>query len=100
MSGRAAIIAGTVVGPIAWLMMLAIAYPLVPWTCHLGRSLPLWIVIAVTLAAALSGWTLARGAAHTRADAFLASAARWLSIGFAVVIAVSAIPILVYPPCQ
>jgi hypothetical protein len=99
-SGRAAILTGAFAGPVAWLVMLAAAYPLVPWTCRLGHHLPLWIVIAVTLLAALSGMPLARRAPKTRTDVFIAKAARWLSVGFALVILVSAIPILVYPPCQ
>lgn len=100
MSDRAAILTGVLVGPVAWLVMLAVAYPLVPWTCRLGHSLPLWIVVAVTLVGALTGAWLARGTPQTPTYAFLAGAARWLSVTFAFVIAVSAIPILVYPPCQ
>ena len=100
MSNRAVIVTAAFAGPVAWLTMLGLAYPLVPWACRIGHHVPLWIVVVATCAGALTGTWVARRTPATPADMFLAASARWLSLGFALVILVSAIPILVYPPCQ
>ena len=100
MSSRAAIVTAAFAGPVAWLVMLGVAYPLVPWACGIGHHVPLWTVVVITFAGALAGTWLARRTPATPPDVFLATSARWLSLGFALVILVSAIPILVYAPCQ
>jgi hypothetical protein len=103
-SARAATWVALLGGPVMWLVMLTAAYALVPWSCHAGHRGALWATVLVTLAAALAGLPLARraraGAAATSSTyGFLSRAASWTTLGFALVIVASAIPIVALPPC-
>jgi hypothetical protein len=86
-----------------WLVMLTVAYALVPWACHTNTRTWLWVTVAVTLALALAGLPLAHRArtagAASNTYVFLCRAAYWSTLGFALVIVASAVPIAALPPC-
>ena len=105
MSGRAAAWIALLAPGSLWLALLLAAYAVVPWTCHgERRGLLLWALIALALVLTLGALPLARrahaGAAASNAYGFLARAAQWLTLAFAVVIVVTAIPLAVLPRCH
>lgn len=88
--------------PLLWLLMLETGYLLSHWACGTGMTWPLHIVTGGT-AALLAGvlWTMARRH-RDGGDApltFLETMALWITVGFIVVVAASAIQPLIIQPC-
>ena len=108
----AALWAGLLLAPTAFLISLELGYALVPAACRTGRTLPLHLVHLACLLLAVVGILVARGhrgpSDVTEADANNHTAQAWfmgqlgvaLGLLFALVIISQAIPGFVLSPCQ
>ena len=112
-TGIAAQWAGALLGPLAFLIQLEVAYLLVPRACDAGAIWPVHLAHALSLLLALAGATIAwrqwrRWERVQRADGggpearsrFMAEVALPGSVGFVLVILALWLPTFLLHPCQ
>ena len=103
MTSKRALWFAVVIGPLAWLLYLEIAYALVATACASQRAAVLNAIAGAAVLLASTGAVVGRRALTTEAvhrARFMATLGIGMSLLFALVIAAGAIPTVVLSPCD
>jgi nicotinamide riboside transporter PnuC len=111
--GLQKVVAGILLGPLAWLLDLEVSYALVKWTCQHDARMLLWMISAASLSLIawstwLSGSSWVRLRRRAREDGarvedrsyFLAITGLATNALFALLILTSQVPRFVLSPCD